>query len=80
MNKVSFYVMPLFIDLDVLPLTLVHTKLPPFCTFKEVTYQFEPIYHFGQFEVSGYISDSLGQQTPFSFKVQVINSRPYFKE
>jgi hypothetical protein len=72
--------MPLYFDLEVLPVTLVHTKLPSFCSFSEVAYQFEPIEHFGLFEVSGYISDSLGQQTSFSFKVQVINTQPYFKE
>ena len=72
--------MPTYYDLELLPVTIVHTKLPPFCTFSEDAYQFEPITDFGQFEVSGYISDSLNQQAPFSFKVEVINSQPYFKK
>jgi hypothetical protein len=80
MNNVSTYAMPLFIDLELLPLTVVHTNLPPFCTFSEVDYILEPITHFGKFEVSGYISDSLDQQTPFSFKIEVINTQPYFSE
>jgi hypothetical protein len=80
MNKVSTYAMPTYYDLEHLPVTVKHTKLPPFCTFSEDVYQFEPITHFGQFEVSGYISDSLNQQTPFSFKVEVINTQPYFKD
>jgi hypothetical protein len=56
------------------PVIVTHTKLPPFCTFSEDAYIFEPINHVGEFEVSGYISDILNQQTPFSFKVEVINS------
>ena len=43
-------------------------------------YTFEPMYNFGKFEVSGYLSDSLMQTTSFSFKVEVINTKPYFKE
>ena len=74
MNKVSTYAMPTYYDLELLPVTVKHTKLPPFCTFSEDVYQFEPISHFGQYEVSGYISDSLNQTTSFSFKVEVINS------
>jgi hypothetical protein len=66
--------MPVYFDLEQLPVTVKHTKLPLFCTFSEDTYHFEPITHFGQFEVSGFISDSLNQQTPFSFKVEVINT------
>jgi hypothetical protein len=72
--------MPTYYDLELLPVTVVHSKLPPFCTFAEDAYQFEPITHFGQFEVSGYISDSLNQQTLFSFKVEVINTKPFFKK
>ena len=72
--------MPLYIDLEMLPMSLVHTNLPPFCTFSGVAYQFEPTSHFGSFEVSGYISDSLDQQTPFSFEVIVTNTQPFFKE
>jgi hypothetical protein len=66
--------MPTYFDLEMLPVTIKHTQLPPFCTFSEDVYKFEPISHFGQYKVSGYISDSLNQQTPFSFKVEVINS------
>jgi hypothetical protein len=60
--------------------TVIHTNLPPFCKFSEDIYTFEPISHYGMFEVSGYLSDSLEQKTSFSFKVEVTNSRPYFKE
>jgi hypothetical protein len=67
MNKVSNYTLPTYFDLELLPVTVTHTKLPPFCSFSKDTYRFEPITHFGQFKVSGYISDSLDQQTPFSF-------------
>jgi hypothetical protein len=70
--------MPTYFDLEMLPVTVTHIKLPPFCTYSEETYIFEPITHFGSFEVLGYISDSLDQQTPFSFKIEVINSQPYF--
>ena len=59
MNKVSIYAIPTYFDLEMLPVTVTHTKLPPFCVFTDDVYQFEPITHFGQFEVSGYISDSL---------------------
>ena len=72
--------MPTYYDLELLLVTLVHSKLPPFCTFADNTYKFEPITHFGLFEVAGYISDSLNQQTLFSFKVEVINTKPYFKK
>ena len=72
--------MPTYYDLEQLPVTVVNTKLPPFCTFSEDVYQFEPLTHFGQYEVSGYISDSLNQQTPFFFKVEVTNSQPFFNE
>jgi hypothetical protein len=61
MNKVSNYTMPTYFDLELLPVTVKHTKLPPFCSFSKDTYKFEPITHFGQFKVSGYISDSLDQ-------------------
>jgi hypothetical protein len=53
MNKVSTYALPTYFDLEMLPVTVKHTKLPPFCTFSEDVYKFEPITHFGQFEVSG---------------------------
>jgi hypothetical protein len=53
--------MPLYNDLELLPVTVKHTKLPPFCKFSENAYIFEPITHFGIFEVKGYISDSLDQ-------------------
>jgi hypothetical protein len=57
MNQVSTYIMPTYYDLEMLPVSVEHTKLPPFCTFSEDAYIFEPITHFGQFEVAGYISD-----------------------
>jgi hypothetical protein len=79
MNQVSTYTLPTYFDLEQLPVTVKHIILPPFCTFSEDVYKFEPITHFGQYKVSGYISDSLNQRTPFSFKVEVINSQPYFK-
>jgi hypothetical protein len=66
--------MPTYFDLELLPVTVSHTKLPPFCKFSKDEYIFNPIAHFGQFEVWGYISDSLDQQTPFNFKVEVTNS------
>ena len=47
MNKVSSYTMPINFDLENLPVTAVHTKLPPFCSFSKDIYQFEPITHFG---------------------------------
>ena len=72
--------MPKYFDLELLPVTITHTKLPPFCTFSDDIYTFEPISHFGKFEVSGYLADSLMQTTPFSFKVEVTNSKPYFKD
>jgi hypothetical protein len=72
--------LPIFFDLELLPVTVMHTQLPPFCTFSVNAYKFEPVTHFGQFEVSGSISDSLNEQTFFSFKVEVINTKPYFKE
>jgi hypothetical protein len=80
MNKVSTYKMPTYFDLELLPVTVVHTKLPPFCTFSDDVYIFDPVAHFLHFEVSGFISDSLNQQTLFSFKVEVTNTRPYFKK
>ena len=80
MNKVSTYKMPTYFDLELLPVTVVHTKLPPFCTFSEDVYKFDPVAHFLHFEVSGFISDSLNQQTHFSFKVEVTNTRPYFNK
>jgi hypothetical protein len=51
--------MPIYFDLEMLAVTVEHTKLPPFCTFSEDVYQLEPLTHYGIFEVSGYISDSL---------------------
>jgi hypothetical protein len=66
--------MPTYFDLEMLSTSVEHTKLPPFCEFSDDVYKFEPITHFGQFEVSGYISDSLNQRTPFSFKVEVVNT------
>ena len=33
MNYVSTYTMPTYFDLEMLPVTVEHTKLPPFCTF-----------------------------------------------
>jgi hypothetical protein len=71
--------MPPYYDLEQLPVTVKHKKLPPFCKFSENVYIFEPRRHFGLFEVRGYISDSLDQHTNFSFNVTAINSRPYFK-
>jgi hypothetical protein len=55
MNRASSYTMPTYFDLELLPVTVVNTKIPPFCTFFEDTYLFEPITDFGKFEVSGYI-------------------------
>jgi hypothetical protein len=49
--------MPKYFDNEQLPVTVTHKKLPPFCKFSEDVYTFEPITHFGKFEVSGYISD-----------------------
>jgi hypothetical protein len=72
--------MPTYYDLEQLPVTVEHTKFPPFCRFSEDVYRFEPFNHFGQFEVSGYISDSLNQMTLFSFKVEVINTQPFFNK
>jgi hypothetical protein len=69
--------MPTYFDLEMLPVAVKHTKLPPLCTFKEDVYKFKPITHFGLFEVSGYISDSLNQQTYFKFKVDVVNTKPF---
>jgi hypothetical protein len=80
MNQVSTYCLPTYFDLELLPVTLTHTKLPPFCTFSDDIYTFEPISNFGKFEVSGYLSDSLMKKTSFSFKVEVTNSKPYFKD
>jgi hypothetical protein len=80
MNQVSTYYLPTYFDLELLPVTVAHTILPPFCTFSELIYTFEPISHFGKFEVSGYLSDSLMEKSFFSFEVEVTNSRPYFKE
>jgi hypothetical protein len=80
MNQVSTYSLPTYYDLELLPVTVTHTIMPPFSTFSDDTYTFEPISHFGKFEVSGYLSDSLMQKTSFSFKVEVTNSRPHFKE
>jgi hypothetical protein len=51
--------MPTYFDLEMLPVTVTHTKLPSFCTISEDAYIFEPITDIGNFEVSGYISDSL---------------------
>jgi hypothetical protein len=51
--------MPIYFDLEMLAVSVEHTKLPPFCIFSEDVYQFEPLTHFGKFEVSGYILDSL---------------------
>jgi hypothetical protein len=72
--------MPIYYDLELLPVTVKHTSLPAFCTFSEDTYKFEPITHYGLHEVSGYLEDSLLQQTAFSFKVDVLNNPPFFKE
>ena len=72
--------MPTYFDLELLPVTVTHAIMPPFCTFSDDIYTFEPISHFGKFEVSGYLSDSLMQKTSFSFEVLVINTKPYFKE
>jgi hypothetical protein len=80
MNQVSTYSLPTYFDLELLPVKVTHINLPPFCTFSEMIYTFEPMYNFGKFEVSGYLSDSLMQTTSFSFKVEVINTKPYFKE
>jgi hypothetical protein len=74
MNQASTYTLPMYYDLELIFATVTHTRLPPFCTFLQDAYRFEPINHFGQYEVSGYISDSLNQQNPFSFKVEVINT------
>ena len=80
MNEVSTYSLPPYFDVELLPVTVTHTNLPPFCTFSDDIYRFEPISHFGKFEVSGYLSDSLMQTTSFSFKVEVTNSKPCFKD
>jgi hypothetical protein len=72
--------MPTYFDLEMLPVTVKHTKLPPFCKFSNDVYKFEPITHFGLFEVSGYISDSLNKQTYFKFKVEVVNTKPFFNK
>ena len=80
MNEVSTYSLPTYFDVELLPVTVTHTNLPPFCTFSDDIYTFEPISHFGKFEVSGYLSDSLMQTTSFSFKVEVTNSKPCFKD
>jgi hypothetical protein len=74
MNQVSTYTLPMYYDLELVYASVVHTRLPPFCSFSQDAYRFEPINHFGQYEVSGYVSDSLNQQNPFSFKVEVINT------
>ena len=68
------YTLPTYFDLEMLSTSVVHTKLPPLCKFSEDVYKFEPIIHFGQFEVFGYIYDSLNQRTIFSFKVEVLNT------
>ena len=47
MNKVSTYILPTYFDLEQLPVTIKHTKLPPFCSFSDDIYTFEPIAHFG---------------------------------
>jgi hypothetical protein len=80
MNQVSTYSLPTYFDLELLPVTVTHTKLPPFCKFSDDIYTFEPISDFGKFKVSGLLSDSLMQTHSFSFKVEVSNSKPYFKE
>ena len=49
MNKVSTYKMPTYFDLELLPVAVFHTILPPFCTFSEDVYKFNPVAHFGQF-------------------------------
>jgi hypothetical protein len=79
MNQLSTYTLPSFFDLEQLPVSVKHTILPPFCTFSDDAYIFEPIAHFGSFKVSGYLSDSLNQRTPFSFMVEVLNTPPYFQ-
>jgi hypothetical protein len=61
MNKLTTYALPTYFDLEMLPVIVTHTKLPPFCTFSEDVYQFDPIAHFGFFEVEGYLSDSLNE-------------------
>ena len=72
--------MPVYYDLELLPVTVKHTSLPAFCTFSEDTYKFEPITHYGLHEVSGYLEDSLLQLLPFSFMVDVLNNPPFLKE
>ena len=47
MNKLTTYTLPTYFDLEMLHVTVTHTKLPPFCTLSEDAYQFEPITHFG---------------------------------
>ena len=59
MNEVSTYSLPTYFDLELLPVKVTHINLPPFCTFSEDIYTFEPISQFGKFEVSGFLSDSL---------------------
>jgi hypothetical protein len=71
MNKVTTYTLPTFIDLEFLPITIKHSKLPPFCSFEGDTYTFNPLIHQGIFEVVGSLSDSLGEERIFSFKVEV---------
>ena len=80
MNQVSTYSLPTYFDLELLSVTVTHTILPPFCTFSDDIYTFEPKSHFGKFEVSGYLSDSLMQKTFFAFEVIVTNTKPYFNE
>jgi hypothetical protein len=47
MNKATTYGLPTYFDLEMLPVTVTHTKLPPFCSFSEDVYQLEPITHLG---------------------------------
>jgi hypothetical protein len=50
MNSNSTYALPIYYDFELLPVTVVHTKMPPFCTFSSGDiYQFEPVSHFGHF-------------------------------
>jgi hypothetical protein len=49
MNQVSTYSLPTYFDLELLPVKVIHTNLPPFCTFSEDIYTFEPISHLGSF-------------------------------
>ena len=49
MNQISTYTLPTYFDLELLPVTVTHTILPPFCTFSKNIYTFEPKSQFGSY-------------------------------